>query len=69
MQCATCGGTEFEFEGDSSPVRCIGCDRIYLRDDLVRENGAHIEAEIEDAKTQIIKDISKDFSKIFKNLK
>lgn len=69
MQCSTCGGTAFQFESDSSPVRCTACDRIYMREELIRENGARIESELEDVKAQIVTDIRKDFSKMFKKFK
>ena len=69
MQCSTCGGADFEFEDESSPVRCVGCDRIFMREELVRENGARIESEVEDVKAQLVADIRKDFSKIFKKFK
>ena len=69
MQCSTCGGTDFEIEDDGSPVRCVGCDRIFMRDELVRENGARIESEVEDVKALLVADIRKDFSKIFKKFK
>ena len=69
MQCSTCGGTDFEIEGESSPVRCAPCDRIFIREELVRENGARIESEVEDVKAQLVADIRKDFSKIFKKFK
>lgn len=70
MQCSTCGGADFEFEEDeSSPVRCVGCDRIFQREELIRENGARIESEVDDVKAQLVADIRKDFSKIFKKFK
>lgn len=69
MQCSTCGGTDFEVEDESGPVRCVGCDRIFMREELLRENGARIESEVEDVKAQLVADIRKDFSKIFKKFK
>ena len=69
MQCSTCGGTDFEIENECSPVRCVGCDRVFVREELVCENGARIESEVEDVKAQLVADIRKDFSKIFKKLK
>lgn len=69
MQCSTCGGTDFEFDGEKSPVRCVGCDRIFMREELLRENGARIESEVGDVKAQLVADIRKDFSKMFKKFK
>ncbi|WP_281954057.1 ECs_2282 family putative zinc-binding protein [Pseudophaeobacter arcticus] len=69
MQCSTCGGSDFEFEDDDSPVRCVGCGRIYTREELTHENGARIDSEVENMKTEIVADIRRDFSKMLKNLK
>jgi hypothetical protein len=46
MQCATCGGTQFERETDAGPFRCVGCDRSFTREELVRENGELIDNEV-----------------------
>lgn len=69
MQCSTCGGEAFEFEGDEGPVRCVGCDRTYTREDLMRENGARIDTDIADMKAEIFSDMRKDVSKMFKKFK
>ncbi len=69
MQCSTCGGTAFEFEDECSPIRCVGCDRIFIREELVRENGTRTESEVEDVTAQLVADIRKDFSNIFKKFK
>lgn len=66
MQCATCGGTNFEYEDENSPVRCVGCDRILSRDELIKENDPRVDQEIENIKTEFISDIKKDFKKLFK---
>lgn len=69
LQCSTCGGTDFEFEDEHSENRCIGCERVFSREDLIQENNARIENEVEDLKSQFIADVRKDFKKMFKNLK
>lgn len=66
MQCSTCGGTQFEFGEDDGPVRCTGCDRTYAREELIRENGARIDSQIEEMGADVFKDVKKDLSKIFK---
>jgi uncharacterized Zn finger protein (UPF0148 family) len=69
MQCSSCGGTQFEFDEDG-PIRCIGCDRIYAsKDELIEENGARIEQQVEQMKSDIMKDVRKDLSDIFKKFK
>ncbi len=69
MRCSTCGVTDFEFEDEDSPVRCTGCGRIFAREELIRENGAKIESEVEQIGAQIIGDLQKDLKKMFKNFK
>lgn len=69
LMCTTCGGKDFEFDDEEGPVRCIGCDRTYGRDELIHENGEIIESELEEIKSKIVSDIEKDFAKIFKKLK
>lgn len=46
MQCSTCGGTQFERETDAGPFRCVGCDRSFTREELIRENGELIDSEV-----------------------
>lgn len=69
LQCSTCGGTAFEFEDEHSETRCIGCDRVFTREELIRENNARIENEVEDVKSQLIADVRSDFKKMFKKFK
>jgi hypothetical protein len=69
MQCSTCGGNDFDFEDDCGPIRCVGCDRVFAREELIRENGARIETEVEEVFGQITADLTEDFSKIFKGFK
>jgi len=67
--CPTCGGTDFSFEHDDSPVRCIGCDRVLTRDELVRENGLQIESAVDEMKKEFIADATRKLRKIRKKLK
>jgi len=70
MQCGTCGGTQFEFDEAGGPIRCTGCDRVYAtKDELIAENGARIEGEVEDMKSDILGDVRKDLSNMFKKFK
>lgn len=68
MQCPTCGGTDFEFD-DGPEIRCVQCDRLMTKDELREANEERIQAEVEEAKADILKDITKDFSKMFKKWK
>lgn len=69
MICPTCGGKDFSFEQDDSPVRCIGCDRVFSRDELMRENGFQIESGVDDIKKEIIADATRDLRNMFKKFK
>lgn len=66
LQCSTCGGGDFEHDGDEGPVHCVGCNRNYTREELIRENGARIEAEVDEVKSEVLSDVRKEFGKIFK---
>ncbi|WP_324740092.1 hypothetical protein U8326_10010 [Tsuneonella sp. CC-YZS046] len=46
MQCSTCGRTQFERETDVGPFRCVGCNRSFTREELMRENGELIDNEV-----------------------
>lgn len=69
MRCSTCGGSDFEFETETSPVKCTTCDRVYTREELRGENEANIEANVEEVKEQIAQDIRKDFKKMFRKFR
>ena len=68
MQCPTCGGTDFESD-EGSEIRCIQCDRTMTKDELREANSERIQAEVEEVKAEIVKDIKRDFSKMFKKWK
>jgi uncharacterized Zn finger protein (UPF0148 family) len=61
--CPTCASADFEYdkETDSGPIRCTSCDRVFSREELIRENGEIIEAEVSEVKKEIVDDITKDF--------
>ncbi|MBO6766242.1 hypothetical protein [Maricaulis sp.] len=71
LHCETCGGTDFRHddEDDSSPVTCAGCDREYLRSELIELNYEHIEAEKQEMLSEIQKDVKDDIKKMFKRSK
>ena len=69
MICPTCGGADFSFEQENSPVRCIGCNRVFTRDELMRENGFQIDAAVDDMKKEIIADVTQDWHKMLKKFK
>lgn len=61
MTCPTCGGTEFSHGHDDAPVQCVGCNLTLSRDDLLRENGAQIEAAVNDMTKDIRAEAIREF--------
>jgi len=55
MQCSTCGGTQFEYEAETGPCRCVGCDRSFSREEVLRENGLAIDNEVGEMATDAAK--------------
>lgn len=47
-RCSTCGGTTFECEAEAGPYRCVGCDRVFQTEELLRENGDVIDFGVEE---------------------
>lgn len=73
MLCPTCGNTNFEHDSENSPLRCVGCDRVFEREELSRENGEIIEAELDEMKADVVRDARREFQdtlrKAFKSSK
>jgi uncharacterized Zn finger protein (UPF0148 family) len=67
--CPTCGHKDFEHGADGGPLRCTGCDRVLTREELIRENGRVIEAEVEEVKAEVLKDVHETLRKAFKGSK
>ncbi len=66
MICPTCGSTEFEYhaELEDGPIRCASCDRMFSREELIRENSVNLEAHVEDIKVDGLKDVERDLRKM-----
>lgn len=69
MQCPTCGGECFEHQEDQPIVRCVRCDQVMTKEELREANGARIEAEVDEVKAEVLKDVRADFAKTFKKWK
>lgn len=69
MQCSTCAGLEFKFDDDNSLAQCVRCDRTFTREELIRENGARIESEVEVMKARVAKDIHHKIKTIFSKIR
>ena len=55
MQCATCGGTAFGYEAETGPVKCMGCDRTFEKEELMRENGEVIDSGVAELAPDLVK--------------
>jgi uncharacterized Zn finger protein (UPF0148 family) len=71
MHCPTCGGTQFEYDNEieDGPITCVGCDRRFTREELIKENGEHIEANLDEVKREIVSDFRDDLRMAFQGSK
>jgi uncharacterized Zn finger protein (UPF0148 family) len=60
LLCPTCGQKDFEHDANGETLRCVSCNRGFTRDELVRENGEVIEAEVAEVKAEIAKDVTNE---------
>jgi len=66
MMCSTCGGQDFEYEegeGGAGPIRCVSCDRVFTREELISENGDNIQANVDEVKQAVLRDVKADLTK------
>ncbi|WP_426201142.1 ECs_2282 family putative zinc-binding protein [Pseudomonas sp. TWP3-1] len=68
LQCPTCGGSSFESETIESPeVKCVQCERVIQRDELLRENSENIQENLNEVKSNVSKDIAGQIRKTLKD--
>ncbi len=76
LKCSVCGNDQFSTvtEGvydlidapDETEIKCSDCGRITSKSQIIEENQGLINANVEDFKSEIVKEIKKDFKKFFK---
>lgn len=66
MACSTCGGRDFSYEDENGPISCVGCGRVFSREEIIHENGASVEIVIDDIKKQILNDASRKINNMLK---
>lgn len=68
LRCITCGDTQFEYNDDQSWIKCNRCGREYIggKDELIELNQETFKVAIEDSKEEILKDLKKDVTQMFK---
>lgn len=67
LLCPTCTSTQFEYEADNdaTPVRCVGCGREMMREELIRENSERIHENVKEVGEEVVQDIAKELRKTF----
>jgi len=69
--CPTCGNSLFEFVENISEVdeliRCPSCGREMNKEELIRENGENIDANFEEIKGEVMRDLEKEMKAMLKN--
>jgi len=71
LLCPTCGNSQLETQEDDSEneiIRCPSCDRSMTKEELIRENGENIDANIEEIQNEVIKDVEKELSNIMNKI-
>lgn len=76
LKCSVCGNDQFSTVDDKvedtlnapddTGIRCSDCGRVTTKEQLIKENSYIIDANIEDYKDEIIKQLQKDIKKMFK---
>jgi len=70
LVCPTCGSSQFEhdvdIENDYAEVRCIGCDRIMTKEELIRENSESIDEHAREIGRETVDDLVKEMKKELK---
>ncbi|ACF11019.1 conserved hypothetical protein [Chlorobaculum parvum NCIB 8327] len=70
LLCPTCGCTDFSYrEGVEESIEmmmCASCNRIFTKDELIRENGENIDEHLSEIKKELTEDIVDEFSRSLK---
>lgn len=76
MKCNICGNDQFstvdenvedlQNAPDETEVKCSDCGRVTTKEQLIEENSEIIDANMDDFKEEIMKQLQKDFKKMFK---
>lgn len=66
LLCPICGNSEMEHAEHSEIVKCTDCGKELTKDELIQENGASIDAHINEIKKELSRDIQKQFNDTLK---
>lgn len=70
LLCPTCGNSQLETQDDDEEnaiIRCPSCNRTMSKEELLRENGENIDANLEEMKEEVMKDLDKELGDMLKN--
>ena len=69
LLCPTCGQNQFEYEpeglDDNSPMKCIHCQLILTKAQLIEANRENVSAHVKEMSEAIISDLQKDLTRAF----
>jgi len=68
LLCPTCGSSTFDYDesNENGPVTCDNCKRKFTREELMQENGALIEENIDEVKEEALAEIKNNLEKQLK---
>ena len=69
LSCPTCGNSLLETQDDGQEneiIRCPLCNRTMTKEELIHENGENINANLEEMKEEVIKDLDKELRDMLK---
>lgn len=76
LKCSVCGNDQFssahenieniQDASDEIEVKCSDCGRVITKEQLIEENSHIIDANLEDFKNDIVKQVEKEIKKLFK---
>lgn len=79
LKCSVCGNDQFSTVDetlqdlmdapDETLIKCSDCGRAVTKEELIEENSHIIDANVEDFKMDIIKEVERDLKKVFKKWK
>ena len=72
LLCPTCGNSQLETQDDDQEkemIRCPSCDRTMTKEELIRENGETIDANVDEIKEAVLDDVKNMLEKAFKGFK
>lgn len=71
LACPTCGCTTLEEvegeEAEQTTIRCPSCSRTMSKGELIRENGATIDAAVDEMKVGVMDDVRKEVHDMLKD--